>query len=1170
MKMRASLLHFGAAVTVVVIVAIVAFSVAHREIKMRAGSETRARQVTHLTEHQIADSYGEMPLRFEKNIGQTAPEVQFLSHGSGYQIFLTPQQVVLELNHPERSKKSLVKARTRAALSRRASVLRLHFDAANSDVEMTGIDKLPGRIDYFMGKNPRNWHTDVPSYGRVAYCSIYPGVDALFYGSHRQLEYDLVVAPGANPRQISLSIEGARSMRVDRSGNLVMHVSAGDVELMKPAVYQEVSGSRRLVAANYVVTGNRVHFWIGSYDSNAPLVIDPVLNYSTYLGGGPGNSFWGYDGGYSIAVNGSGDAFVTGSTSSTTYPTTASPISPSAGADIADDGAAFVTELNPTGTAELYSSYLTGDGGEAGYGIAIDPPGGVSSDVYVVGETFSDNFPGTGGATGFEPNPPADILTVGAGFVAKIDPTKSGAAALVYSSYLGGSGNIGEGFGDFANAIAVDASGNAYVAGSVISTDFPMSSPSTTIQGLTSSLGGNAFLVKVNASGSALAYSTYLGGTSPGTSDFDFGDEALGVTVDSSSNAYIVGTTTSGDFPTTASAFEPGPLPTIQNETGFVSRIDTTKSGAASLIYSTFLGSPGQSQPATDHDYGVAIALGPSNVAFVTGGTSSPDFPTTAGAYSTSAPSGSGVAFFTKVDTTQTGSASLVYSTFLGGSDGDSGRGIAADSSGNGYIGGATQSADFPITLGAFQTAIASGGSGDGFIAEINPQKNGTADLVYSTYFGGSGSANGIDVINALALDSTNNVYVTGQTFSSAGFPVYPANAFQTSLTGSDNTALSAAFVAKLTLEPTLAFNPLTLPFGNQAEGTSSTPMTVTLTNNTTSAIAITIQTVTGANPTDFTQDAGTTTCTSSVPAGSSCTIGMIFTPTTFGSESATLPIAYTAGSNAQAVQNISMTGTGTGTPNFTLTPAGLTFGGQLITTTSASQPATLTNTGTTAISISIAVSAGFGETDNCPTGSGQTLAGGASCTINVTFTPASSGPVTGTLTATSSGVAQTTQLTGTGWDFSLTSLPSSLTLTNGSGSFTGTIAASTGFTPTVNVSCSASISSATCTPSPGSGMPGTQITFNVMQTAAVPPGVYRVPPVAPRLIVLAAIAMLLFSLLPFLRRRRIWLGVAGAMVLLVGLSACSNNPKGPSSFSLTITASNGGVSHTYSVSVSN
>jgi len=1175
MKMRASLHQFAAAVAAVVLVATLGLSIVHHRTSEHAVFGEQPSHFTNATAGQIAARYGELPLRFEANVGQTAPEVQFVSHGPGYQIFLTTQDAVLVLRHPSQSSKFRSRRQPRTIHSDRASLLRLHFEDANSKPEIAGVGKLPGRIDYFIGSDPNKWRTNVPSYGQVAYHDLYPGVDATFYGNQRQIEYDFVVAPGADPKQIALNIEGARSLKLDRAGNLVMRISGGEVELRKPILYQELNGERHEVEGNYALTDrDHVRFSVGEYDRTTPLVIDPVLSYSTYLGGGAGhNIFFAPDGGYAIAVDSNGDAFVTGETSSTSFPTTSNPIPPGAGANISVKGAVFVTELNPQGTAELYSTYLAGDDGEIGYAIAVDPPGGVSADIYVVGQTLSDNFPGTGGATGFEPNPPADVTTVGIGFIAKIDPTKSGAAALVYSSYLGGSGNTVVGYGDFAQSVAVDAHGNAYVTGNTISTDFPMSTPSTTIQTLLSPDGGNAFLVSVNPAGSALTYSTYLGGTSPGTTDLpNIGDVGAGVAVDSSNNAYLVGTTTSDDFPTTTNAFKQGPLPPVLNETAFVSRIDTTKSGTASLIYSTFLGSPSQSQSATDHDFGNAIGLGPSNVAYVTGQTESPDFPTTPGAYSTTAAS-SDVAFVTKIDTTQSSGNSLVYSTFLGGTGGDAGRGIQADSSGNAYVAGGTQSTDFPVTAGAFQTALATGATGDGFVAKLNPQKNGAADLVYATYFGGSGNASvpnsaGVDVINAIALDSANNVYVTGRTFSTAtSFPVYPAGAFQTSLTGSDAAAVSAAFVAKLTLEPTLVFNPLVLAFGNEAEGVTSAAMTVALTNNTTSAIPITLQAITGTNAGDFAVNGASTTCGASVAAGASCNIGVTFTPSTAAGESATLPIQYTAGTNSPATQNISLTGTGTAAPTFTLTPASLTFAGQLITTTSASQPATVTNTGANAIPISISVTSNFGETDNCPTGSGQTLAGGASCTINVTFTPSAAGPLTGTLTVTSSGVAQTTQLSGTGWDFSLTQIPSSVTLMNGKGSFSVTVSASQGFNPTVSVSCTASNPKATCTASPTSGAPGTPIMINVVLSSLVPPENLRVPPASMRLVIPLVTALLLFLTMPLLRRRRVWLGLAGVMVLLVGAAACSHSPS-VSNFSLTLTASTNGVQHTYPVSV--
>ena len=1173
MKKRASLLQFAAALAVVVSIAIGGLSIArHNQAKYISLAVTSSRALKPSAE-QIGVEYGRLPLSFKANLGQTAPEVQFLSQGMGYELFLTRQDAVLALwsgtrLHPPRlSRPSYATEWQEARAKDKTSVLRLHFDGANPAPQVAGVDRLPGRTDYFIGNDPKNWHTEVPSYSRVAYQGIYSGVDAVFYGNQRQLEYDFIVAPGADPKQIALDVEGAERLGLDAKGNLLMGVSGSEVKLLKPVVYQDTNGGRREIAANYAISGNhRVTFSIGNYDRNDRLVIDPVLDYSTYLGGAAQNTF-GVDTAFGIAVDSSGDAYVTGQTFSTSFPTTATGYTPGPLTGGNPNGAVFVTELNPTGTSEVYSTYLIGTDteGDYGYAIALDPSG----KIYVAGQTFSTGFPTTANAAQTAPTDPTTVINVGTAFLSKIDPTMSGANSLVYSSYLGGSG--GAVHGDFADAVAADASGNAYVAGETHSSDFlaaetsatgyQTSNPDTTY--------GVAFLVKVNTGGSgpsSVVYSTYLGGDGKyAPNGFGYGDDAYGVAVDSSSNAYLVGETTSSNFPIVN-----GLVPNASNTVGegFVSRIDTTKTGASSLIYSTYLG--GQVE-----DLGAAIALGPNNVAYVAGFTQSSQFPTTPGAYTSPAVS-AGVAFVTVLDTTQIGIASLKYSALVGGSSGDSANGVATDSAGNAYVAGVTGSSNFPITSAAYQTSK-NNASGTGFLFKLNPGGKGNADLAYSTYFGGSGP--GGDTALAVAVDSGNNPYIAGQT-GSTNFPVYPSNSFQTTLTQFDASAVSAGFVAKLTLEPTIVFSTTTLAFGNEAVGATSTtcggvsPCVVTLTNNTGAAITpLTIQTLTGANPGDFSAGGGgATPCTGSVPAAGSCTIAVTFTPSINGAESATLPIQYTVGTNAAATQNISLTGTGVAAPTFTLAPGTLpAFPATLITSTNATtQPVTLTNGGTTTLVFTISASTNFGENDNC--GGAVGLAGGASCTINVSFTPATAGPLMGTLTASSEGISQTTQLSGTGGDFSLTSLPTSVPITNNAGSFTASLTATTGFTPSVSFACVTTIPNGSCTATPNPATAPTQVMVNISVAAAVPPS--GRPNDMQRLlrpIIPLVAALLLLLSLPLIRRRRTWLGLAGIVLALVVLSACSGGSHSPQTYNVMVTASstsNGTtVSHPYTVS---
>ena len=806
------------------------------------------------------EAYGNLPLAFEKNLGQTDPQVQFLSRGSGYEIFLTPAETVLALHHAQPGETSPLTRPINAKefrerlSSEKASVIRIQIKGANPHPAVSGLDKLPGKTDYFIGSNPKNWRTDVPSYARVQYHDVYPGIDLVFYGNNRHFEYDYVVAPGADPQTIALNVTGERKLSIDHDGNLMMHFDNGSVEMRKPVVYQTVNGEHHEVAARYVLAAkDQVSFAVGAYDKAQPLVIDPVVSYSTYLGG---STPFG-DVANGIAVDAAGNAYVTGQTFSSTFPTVGAYQTSSS---MNANGSVFVTEMNPAGTAVLYSTYLSGTGanGELGTGIAVDPApsaaclNGSSAPgvcMYVTGLTSSTDFPTT--SNGLIQSPLGS--SSGTAFISKINPALSGMASLVYSSYIGGTN------GDYANGIAVDANANAYVAGYTNSTPGSGAGDFAVVGGFQSTLNspnGNAFLIRIDTTQSgtpSLIYSTYLGGSGTGSGTIGVGDSGLGVAVDSAHNAYITGVTTSSDFPTTAANAY---VPTLNltggggGNTAFVARIDTTQTGMASLIYSTYLASTTATAPL--NDLGNAITLGPGNVAYVTGQTSSNVFPTTesgstAGQFP-SPPSGAGVVFVSLIDTTKSGTNSLTYSTLLGGTGGDNGLGIRTDGSGNAYVTGVAVSQNFPITAGAYQNMLLNTTYGDAFIAEIAPNGNGAADLIYSTYFGGSDGAVP-DRAYGIALDSSKNVYIAGQT-GSDNFPIYPTgSAYQPSLGGMN---VAAGFVAKLTLEPTVVVSPATLNFTNQVVGITSTAQTVTLTNN--GNVALTI-----SAPPSASMDFGTT-----------------------------------------------------------------------------------------------------------------------------------------------------------------------------------------------------------------------------------------------------------------------------------------------------------------------
>jgi uncharacterized repeat protein (TIGR01451 family) len=691
---------------------------------------------------RIFSGYGQLPLSFEANRGQLDPGVQFISRLRGSMLFLTASEAVLALRARReqdfaaqgfRPRWLPMQRDPRASVRRyKSDVLRMQLVGSNPDAMVNGRDELPSKSNYFLGSDPDQWHTGVANYARVEYENIYPGVNLVYRGTQRQLEYDFIVAPGYNPTIILLAFPGTSGIRIDARGDLILSPSSSSVKLRKPVIYQGTGGSRRVIPGRYVLRGrDEVGFEIAAYDTNKTLIIDPSLSYSTYLGGGADDSAT------SIAVDASGNAYVTGSTSSTDFPTSSPLQSANRGKnDI------FVAKLNAAGNALVYSTYLGGSDDDSATNIAVDAVGS----AYVTGETVSGDFP--------TKNP---IQAANAGsedsFVTKLDST---GAALVYSTFLGGSGN------DFGTSIALDSAGNAYVAGFTRSTDFPVVSP---LQ-MTNHGNEDAFVAKLNAAGSALVYSTFLGGGGL--------DIAHAITVDGSGNAYAAGSTTSKDFPTTAGAFDLT-CGTNQGKCGdfyyyvitdaWVAKINATGS---TLAYSTFLGGGAD-------DVALGIAVDPTGNAYVTGLTASNDFPTQNPAQKAS---GGLDAFLTKLNVDGSG---LVYSTFLGGTNFDQGVAIALDSSGNAYVSGTTGSTDFPVKS-SFQATL--GGRADAFITKFDA----AGALAYSSYLGGLGDES--EGGNPLAIDSSGNVYLAGIT-NSSNFPT--KNPLQANLGGGTD-----AFVVKI------------------------------------------------------------------------------------------------------------------------------------------------------------------------------------------------------------------------------------------------------------------------------------------------------------------------------------------------------------------------------------
>ena len=673
----------------------------------------------------VQSEYGQLPLSFEANQGQTDGRVDYLARGAGYTLYLTGNGAVFDLRQKEAT------APTGGGLPGEVSgtVIDMRFVGANPSATLSGLDQQQTVSNYFVGADPSQWRSGIANYGQVEYQHLYAGIDAVFHGNQGQLEYDFNIAPGADPNQIQLHIAGASGLSLDGAGNLLIHTSGADLVEKAPSAYQEINGQRVAVAGHFVLEGgNRVGFAIGSYDASLPLVIDPTLSFSTFLGG---NSS---DAANAIAVDGSASAYLTGVATSTNFPTTPG------GYQRATGGSqdAFIAKLSPDGGSLLYSTFLGGSGDESASGIAVDGAGA----AFVTGVTSSTNFPITGGAYQTRAGGFTDA------FVTKLSPDGS---RLVFSTYLGGSGN------DSAQGIAIDPFDSPYVIGTTSSTNFP-TTPGA-FQTVLATFQSDAFVTKLTADGTRLLYSTFLGGGGD--------DTAGGIAVDAFGAAYVTGATTSTNFPTTGGAYQTTPR---GGQDAFVTRVAPD---GRTLLYSTYLGG-------SNNDGGAGIAVDGFGEAFVTGFSSSTNFPTTPGAFQ-AIHAGSEDAFVAKLSVD---GRTLIYATGLGGGAGsDFGAAIAIDGAGGAYVTGTTSSSNFPTTADAIQSRL--GGAADAFVSKLSPSGG---SLEFSTFLGGTSN----DAGQGIAVDGAGNVYVAGFTLSS-NFPTTPG-ARQGSLRGAQN-----AFVAKFT-----------------------------------------------------------------------------------------------------------------------------------------------------------------------------------------------------------------------------------------------------------------------------------------------------------------------------------------------------------------------------------
>ncbi len=671
-----------------------------------------------MSEKAALDAYGKLPLAFAPNEGQTGKAVRYYAQGAGYGFFFTHKGAMLSFAEDK---------------GRGGHALALSFLGANPDATLKAQKRLSGEVNYLVGNDPAKWRQGLPTHGELLYGGLWPGIDMAVRGEGGKLKYEFHLKPGSSVEDVRLGYRGAEGIKVGAGGELLVQTSLGVLKDAAPVSYQRIGDERVAVESRYRLTGGGGYgFAVGAYDPRYPLVIDPGLDYSTFLGGTGG------DEGRGIAVDRDGRAYVTGRTFSADYPTTPGAFDRTFNGGV-NDGDAFVTKLNASGSALAYSTFLGGTNSDEGRGIAVDRDGR----AYVTGRTTSADYPTTPGVFDRTFNGASDF------FVTKLNASGS---ALAYSTFLGGRSSDTGDQGGGSGGIAV-REGRAYVTGITSSADFP-----TTAGAFDRTYNGgsfDAFATKLKASGSALAYSTFLGG-----SDFDQGfDIAV-----REGRAYVTGRTLSFNYPTTAGAFD---TTKSVEEDAFVTKLNA--SGSA-LAYSTFLGG-------SDIDEGRGIAVDGSGRAYVAGITFFGNYPITAGAFDTTFNGGGIDAFVTKLNAS--GSA-LEYSTFLGGTGGElvGFFGFEVDGGGRAYVTGATSSTDYPTTAGAFDTTKSV--EEDAFVTKLNA--SGSA-LEYSTFLGGTHQELGFGI-----AVREGRAYVTGFTLSD-DFPTTP---------GAFDTTHNGGFVTKL------------------------------------------------------------------------------------------------------------------------------------------------------------------------------------------------------------------------------------------------------------------------------------------------------------------------------------------------------------------------------------
>jgi lipocalin len=760
-----------------------------------------------------------LPLYFEASPGQAGVPAQFIARGPDYQFLIAPAEAQIVL-------------RKTAAES---TAVRMQFVGANAQAPVSGDAELPGKINYLTGNGPAQWRTGLAMFAKVRVGELYPGVNLVYYGNQRQLEYDFMIAPGANPDVIAIHFDGVDKISVNPQGELILNLAGGEIRQPKPVIYQVMDGVRKEIEGGYrMADAHTVAFVVGKYDHHLPLVIDPVLAYSTYIGGSAGETA------YAVALDANGNVYMAGQTFSTDLSTSGAFQTSFAGGKLSGD--AFIFKLEATNGLPAYITYLGGSGNDAAYSIAVDSAG----NAYVAGATDSTNFPTTNAIPGhtnisgvFDP---VVKLYPSDAFVAELDASGSN---LVYSTYLGGSG------ADAAYGVAVDSAGHAFVTGFTFSTNFPYTANAKfkKLQCTNSFyFNCNAFVTEVASNGGALVYSTYFGGT-----NYDIGK---GIAVDPNGFVYVTGFTASTNFPAVNAVVQQlvwthavgtnqisitnsvngyllnGSTNKTSSFDAFVAKFDPIDTNGTKLSYSTFLGG-------TNNDAANGVAFDNNGAAYVTGWTVSTNFPNTSGTniagelHSFVATNTSGFlatnVFLTKIVTNGASQAVIAWSAVFGGKGVDIGNGVAVDANtGNAFVTGSASSTNFPTLSVPTLMRYTNSGKSDAFVIGFTNTTANTADLLYSTYLGGKEN----DFGYGIAVDSSNNVYVVGQTLST-NFLTLSTNSLALVADYPSRNGSNDAFLAKITLSVTAPEIDTPQPASQSNAVGSSLKISVGITNGT-------------------------------------------------------------------------------------------------------------------------------------------------------------------------------------------------------------------------------------------------------------------------------------------------------------------------------------------------